>query len=88
MSNATPWSPSFQSASKRRVHDWMYEGYEVPVGPHVRPIHAAAWWKVMCLTDEDIDWAGKARELAALGLRKAVLGGWPNAEKFITAALS
>jgi hypothetical protein len=23
--------------SKRRLHDWMYEGYEEPVGPHVRP---------------------------------------------------
>ena len=27
----------------------MYEGYEAPVGPHVRPIQTAAWWKVMCL---------------------------------------
>ena len=31
----------------------MYEGYEEPVGPHVRPSHTASWWKVMCLTGVD-----------------------------------
>ena len=31
----------------------MYEGYEEPVGPHVRPTHTASWWKVMCLTGVD-----------------------------------
>ena len=39
--------------SKRRIHDWLYEGYEAPVGPHVRPTHTAPWWKVMCLTGVD-----------------------------------
>ena len=39
--------------SKRRIHDWLYKGYEAPVGPHVRPTHTAAWWKVMCLTGVD-----------------------------------
>jgi hypothetical protein len=31
----------------------MYEGYEEPVGPHVRPAQTASWWKVMCLTGVD-----------------------------------
>src|SRR5207247_9839471 len=35
------------------LDDWMYEGDEEPVGPHVRPTHTAAWWKVMCLTGVD-----------------------------------
>ena len=47
--NASPWTTLVQPFSKRRVHDWLYEGYEEPVGPHVRPTHTASWWKVMCL---------------------------------------
>ena len=31
----------------------MYKGYEAPAGPHVRPMHTDAWWKVMCLTGVD-----------------------------------
>jgi hypothetical protein len=31
----------------------MYKGYEAPAGPHVRPLHTASWWKVMCLTGVD-----------------------------------
>ena len=44
---------SVQPVSKRRIHDWLYEGYVDPVGPHVRPTHTASWWKVMCLTGVD-----------------------------------
>jgi hypothetical protein len=40
-------------SSKRRVHDWLYEGYVKPVGPHAGPVHTASWWKVMCLTGVD-----------------------------------
>src|SRR6185295_11837220 len=50
--NATPVTV-VGPVSKRRVHDWLYEGYEEPVGPHVRPTHTASWWKVMCLTGVD-----------------------------------
>src|SRR4029078_967885 len=36
----------------QRVHDWLYEGYE-QAGPNAHRGHAAAWWKVMCLTGVD-----------------------------------
>jgi len=32
---------------------WFLEGLSEPAGPHARPIHQAAWWKVMCLTGVD-----------------------------------
>jgi hypothetical protein len=39
---------------KRRVRDWLYEGYEPEhVGPHARATHTAPWWQVMCLTGVD-----------------------------------
>ena len=50
---ATPRTGFARPFSKRRVHDWLYKGYEAPVGPHVRPAHTASWWKVMCLTGVD-----------------------------------
>jgi hypothetical protein len=51
--DASPGSILERPFLKRRVHDWLYEGYEAPVGPHVRPTHTASWWKVMCLTGVD-----------------------------------
>jgi hypothetical protein len=53
VSNAAPWSTLVRPLSKRRVHDWLYEGYEEPAGPYARPTHTASWWKVMCLTGVD-----------------------------------
>jgi hypothetical protein len=38
---------------KRRLHDWLYEGFEPPAGPAPREAHTSAWWKVMCLTGVD-----------------------------------
>jgi hypothetical protein len=38
--------------------------------------------------DDPFKWKQKARDLAARGLRKAALHGWPSAEDFATAALS
>jgi len=37
----------FWPFSRRRVHDWLYEGYEAPAGPAARPVHTDSWWKVM-----------------------------------------
>jgi hypothetical protein len=49
----TAQTPLFWPVSKRRVHAWLYKGYERSVGPEARPAHTAAWWKVMCLTGVD-----------------------------------
>ena len=45
-------SASSRTHIERRVHDWLYEGYEAP-GPNARAPHTDAWWKVMCLTGVD-----------------------------------
>jgi hypothetical protein len=37
----------------KRVHDWLYEGYERQTGSPVRATHTDSWWKVMCLTGVD-----------------------------------
>ena len=46
-------STDTQVVMKRRVHDWLYEGYVPQAGPHVRATHTDAWWKLMCLTGVD-----------------------------------
>jgi hypothetical protein len=52
--SATPGASIVRPFSKkRRVHDWLYEGYEGSAGTAVRPPHTASWWKVMCLTGVD-----------------------------------
>jgi hypothetical protein len=38
---------------RRRFQLWFFEGLREPAGPHVRPVHQVAWWKVMCLTGVD-----------------------------------
>ena len=53
MVDASPGTTLDGPVLKRRVHDWLYEGYAAPVGPHVRQTHTASWWKVMCLTGVD-----------------------------------
>ena len=63
MVNASPETTVERSFLKRRVHDWMYKGYEAPVGPHVRPSHTASWWKVMCLAFGEGDTAPVTREV-------------------------
>ncbi|RPI50724.1 MAG: amino acid transporter, partial [Acidobacteria bacterium] len=40
--------------SKDRFKRWFFEGtYTEAVGPHAKPVHTAAWWRVMCLTGVD-----------------------------------
>jgi hypothetical protein len=42
------------STSRDRFTRWFFEGTQVePVGPHAKPAHTAAWWRVMCLTGVD-----------------------------------
>jgi hypothetical protein len=42
------------STSKDRFSRWFFEGtHSEAVGPHARPVHTAAWWRVMCLTGVD-----------------------------------
>ena len=42
------------STSKAGFSRWFFEGTHVePVGPHSKPAHTAAWWRVMCLTGVD-----------------------------------
>ncbi len=36
-----------------RLARWFFQGLREPAGPHARPIHQAAWWKIMCLTGVD-----------------------------------
>ncbi len=42
------------SPFKARFRRWFFEGTQTePVGPHSKPVHTAAWWRVMCLTGVD-----------------------------------
>jgi len=42
------------STSKVRFKRWFFEGtYSEAVGPHAKPVHTDAWWRVMCLTGVD-----------------------------------
>ena len=42
------------STSKDRFKRWFFEGtHTEAVGPHAKPVHTAAWWRVMCLTGVD-----------------------------------
>ena len=42
------------STFKDRFQRWFFEGtFTEAVGPHAKPVHTAAWWRVMCLTGVD-----------------------------------
>jgi hypothetical protein len=39
---------------KEQFQHWFFEGtHTETVGPHAKPVHTAAWWRVMCLTGVD-----------------------------------
>ncbi len=39
---------------RERFKHWFFEGtYTEAVGPHAKPVHTDAWWRVMCLTGVD-----------------------------------
>jgi len=38
---------------KDRFDVWLFKGYHEAVGPHAKPTHTTAWWRVMCLTGVD-----------------------------------
>ena len=50
MAYTAPFAPTFKDRFKR----WFFEGtHTEAVGPHAKPVHTAAWWRVMCLTGVD-----------------------------------
>ena len=43
-----------RQTSKEGFKRWFFEGtHAEAVGPHAKPVHTAAWWRVMCLTGVD-----------------------------------